>query len=42
MHSLLDRMVVWVEVGRGVVVEPEDVYWLDAEGAATWVPSMRL
>jgi hypothetical protein len=29
-------MIVWVEVGRGVVVEPEDVYWLEAEGAATW------
>jgi DNA-binding LytR/AlgR family response regulator len=37
MKSLTDRMIVWVEVGRGVVVEPEDVYWLEAEGAATWV-----
>jgi len=37
MTSINDRMIVWVEVGRGVVVEPEDVYWLEAEGAATWV-----
>ncbi len=37
MNTLTDRMIVWVEVGRGVVVEPDDVYWLDAEGAATWV-----
>ena len=37
MNSLTDRMIVWVAVGRGVVVEPDDVYWLDAEGAATWV-----
>ena len=37
MDSINDRMIVWVEVGRGVVVEPEDVYWLEAEGAATWV-----
>ena len=37
MNSLNDRMIVWVEVGRGVVVEPEDVYWLEAEGATTWV-----
>ena len=37
MTSIADRMIVWVEVGRGVVVEPEDVYWLEAEGAATWV-----
>ena len=37
MSFLTDRMIVWVEVGRGVVVEPEDVYWLEAEGAATWV-----
>jgi DNA-binding LytR/AlgR family response regulator len=37
MNTLTDRMIIWVEVGRGVVVEPEDVYWLEAEGAATWV-----
>ena len=37
MNSLNDRMIVLVAVGRGVVVEPEDVYWLEAEGAATWV-----
>ena len=37
MSFLTDRMIVWVEVGRGVVVEPEDVYWLEAEGAVTWV-----
>jgi len=37
MTSIADRMIVWVEVGRGVVVEPDDVFWLEAEGAATWV-----
>jgi len=37
MTFIADRMIVWVEVGRGVVVEPEDVYWLEAKGAATWV-----
>jgi DNA-binding LytR/AlgR family response regulator len=37
MIQIKDRMIVWVEVGRGVVVEPEDVYWLEAEGATTWV-----
>ena len=30
-------MIVWVKSGRGVVVEPGDVYWLEAEGSTTWV-----
>jgi DNA-binding LytR/AlgR family response regulator len=37
MTRITDRMIVWVEAGRGVVVEPGDVYWLEAEGSTTWV-----
>jgi DNA-binding LytR/AlgR family response regulator len=28
---------VWIDVGQAVVVEPDDVYWLEAEGPSTWI-----
>ena len=37
MSELKDRMLVWIDLGRAVVVEPDDVYWLEAEGPSTWV-----
>ena len=37
MSELKDRMLVWIDLGRAVVVEPDDVYWLEADGPSTWV-----
>jgi DNA-binding LytR/AlgR family response regulator len=37
MSKLKDRMLVWTDLGRAVVLEPDDVYWLEAEGHLSWV-----
>lgn len=37
MNKIEDRMLVWVRAGEAAVVEPEDVYWLEADGRRTWV-----
>jgi DNA-binding LytR/AlgR family response regulator len=37
MFPIGDRMLVWVSTRQARVIEPMDVYWLEAEGRTTWV-----
>jgi DNA-binding LytR/AlgR family response regulator len=37
MFPIRDRMLVWGSTRRATVVEPMDVYWLEAEGRTTWI-----
>ena len=37
MQIITDRMLVWVSPGEAAIVEPMDVYWLEADGRTTWV-----
>ena len=37
MMQIDDRMLVKVARGEWVVVEPAEVYWLEAAGSTTWV-----
>ncbi len=37
MKRIADRLLVWVTPGKAVVVDPADVYWIEAEDGHTWV-----
>ncbi len=37
MKKIADRLLVWVTPGKAVVVDPADVYWIEAEDGHTWV-----
>lgn len=41
MAQLTDRVLLWPEIGRARVVEPAEIYWLEADAEGTWVRLRR-
>ena len=37
METITYRMLVWTSAQEATVVEPMDVYWIEAEGSTTWI-----
>lgn len=37
MAPVTDRVLIWPELGRASVVEPDDIHWIEADSEGTWV-----